>query len=144
MDNDLHELEAELTRLHPIAPSEMVKARIERDLGMRRSNSWVWAAFPLAAAVALAVFLKDRAVETPMAPAVATARATPTFKPVSAKNMLYEHRDDGLVTLADGTTARRYRNSYVDTITWKDPRTQASLRWSVPRTEDRVVPVTFQ
>ena len=144
MDNDLHELEAELTRLRPIAPSEMVKARVARDLGTRRSNLWAWAAFPLAAAVALAVFLKDRAVETPAAPVVATAKATPTFKPVSAKNMLYEHRDDGLVTLADGTTARRYRNSYVDTITWKDPRTQASLRWSVPRTEDRVVPVTFQ
>ncbi|MDB6127150.1 MAG: hypothetical protein JWM35_1046 [Verrucomicrobia bacterium] len=145
MDNELHELEAELTRLRPIAPSEMLTARIERDLGVRRSNRWAWAALPLAAALALAVFLRDRAVETVAPPVIAAAtKVAPTFKPVSAKNMLYEHRDDGLVTLADGTTARRFRNSYVDTITWKDPRTQASLRWSVPRTEDRVVPVTFQ
>jgi hypothetical protein len=48
------------------------------------------------------------------------------------------------VTLADGTAARRVRSSYVDTITWKNPKTNASLRWSVPRDEVRVMPVVFQ
>ena len=82
----------------------------------------------------------------PLAPnsTVTPPPAVAVFKPVSAENLLYAQRDDGLVTLADGTTARRYRSSYVDTITWKNPRTQASLRWSVPRTEERVVPVSFQ
>jgi hypothetical protein len=32
----------------------------------------------------------------------------------------------------------------VDTITWKNPRTNASVRWTVPREEVRVVPVKFQ
>jgi hypothetical protein len=63
---------------------------------------------------------------------------------VSSDKTLYAQSDDGVVTLADGTTARRYRSSYIDTITWKNPQTQASLRWSVPRTEERVIPVSFQ
>jgi hypothetical protein len=66
------------------------------------------------------------------------------FKPVAAENLLVEARDEGYVTLDDGTTARRVRRSYVDTITWQDPRTNASLVWSVPREEVRVVPVLFQ
>ena len=146
MDNELHELEAELKRLRPIAPSEIVTARIGAGLTARRRNFWGWAALPLAAALVGAVLLKNRSVEPATKPAANTlpTKIAATFKPVSAENVLYEHRDNGLVTLADGTTARRYRNSYVDTITWKDTRTQASLRWSVPRTEDRVVPVTSQ
>jgi hypothetical protein len=92
--------------------------------------------------------LRDQpASPVPIAPSTSapvTATPTPAYKPVSAENLLYAQSDEGLVTLADGTTARRYRSSYVDTITWKDPRTQASLRWSVPRTEERVVPVSFQ
>jgi len=48
------------------------------------------------------------------------------------------------VTLDDGTTARRLRQSYLDRITWKNPETNASLVWSVPREEIRVVPVLLQ
>jgi hypothetical protein len=66
------------------------------------------------------------------------------LKPVAAEKVLYAAQDEGLVTLEDGTTARRERLSYVDTITWKNPRTNASLTWSVPREEVRVVPVHFQ
>ena len=58
--------------------------------------------------------------------------------------LLYAAQNDGLVTLSDGTPARRERLNYIDTITWKDPRTNASVRWSVPREEVRVVPVNFQ
>ena len=47
-------------------------------------------------------------------------------------------------TLDDGTAARRERFQYVDTITWKNPRTNASVRWTMPREEVRVVPVKFQ
>lgn len=67
-----------------------------------------------------------------------------TLKPVAAENVLYAASDEGLVTLDDGTTARQERLSYVDTITWKNPLTRASLTWSVPREEVRVVPVNFQ
>ena len=146
MDNELHELEAELKRLRPIAPSAAVTARVERALVAPRRNLWAWTALPLAASLAGLALLKDRPVPPAANHTVATAPApaVAAFKPVSAENLLYAQRDEGLVTLADGTTAQRYRSSYVVTITWKNPRTQASLRWSVPRTEERVVPVSFQ
>ena len=66
------------------------------------------------------------------------------LKPVAAENVLVSASDEGLVTLEDGTPARRERLQFVDTITWKNPRTNSSLRWSVPREEVRIVPVVFQ
>jgi hypothetical protein len=144
MDNDLSELEAELKRLRPVAVSVSLTSEVNRKLDGTRHTFWAWAALPLAAALVGVVLLKDKAVGPPVAPTLAPALIVTTYKPVSAENLLYDSRDEGLVTLADGTTARRYRRSYVDTITWKNHGTQASLRWSVPRTEERVVPVTFQ
>ncbi len=153
MDNDLHQLEAELKRLRPVVPSRELTEQIGRKLTSHpRRNLWAWTALPLAAMVAGLLLLQDR----PMAPATARGMtaisprpranlpATPTYKPVSAENLLYAQSDEGLVTLADGTPARRTRRSYVDTITWRNPHTQASLKWSVPRTEERVIPVSFQ
>jgi hypothetical protein len=150
MDNELQELEAELKRLRPVAPSRAVAVEISRALAAPpRRNLWAWTALPLAA-MAAGVFLLLQPASVPPAatpapaPAPAPVAAPATFKPVSADKLLYAQSDDGLVTLGDGTTARRYRSSYVDTITWKNPRTQASLKWSVPRTEERVIPVSFQ
>jgi hypothetical protein len=144
MDNDLDELEAELKRLRPAAPSADLAARVERALDAPRWNLMAWAALPLAAALVGVVFLKEKTAVTSVVPAPEPAKVAAAFKPVSADNVLYDHRDEGLVTLTDGTTARRSRSSYVDTITWKHPGTQASLRWSMPRTVERVVPVSFQ
>jgi hypothetical protein len=31
----------------------------------------------------------------------------------------------------------------VDTYTWKNPRTNASIKWTVPRDEIRVIPATY-
>lgn len=73
-----------------------------------------------------------------------TAAEAALFKPVASENVLYAVKDEGLVTLEDGTAARRERLNYVDTITWKNPRTNASVKWTVPREEIRVVPVKFQ
>jgi hypothetical protein len=125
MDDELEKLEAELSALRPAAPSRAVHARVARDLTppARSLAWWAWSAVP--AAIAAALVLAFVATNRP-----ATAgEAAP---------------DEGLVTLADGTPARRVRSSYVDTITWKNPRNNASLRWSVPREEVRVVPVVFQ
>ena len=154
MDNELQDLEAELKRLRPLAPSRAAAENIARQLATPaaapRRLAWVWTALPLAAMVAGFVLLQERpaalvptVVATPTQ-ASAVVAAIPTYKPVSAENLLYAQSDEGLVTLADGSTARRTRSSYVDTITWKNPRTQASLKWSVPRTEERVTPVSFQ
>ena len=40
------------------------------------------------------------------------------------------------------TSARQVRARYVDTYTWKNPRKNASLKWTVPRDEDLVVPAS--
>lgn len=144
MDEDLQPLEDELKRLRPAAPPRELVARLEwRIAPPRRARllRFSWVALPIAAAVAAL-----------LAPTPATRRAAPPaeapetaqFKPVAAKNLLLASHDDGLVTLADGTPARRVRQSYVDTITWENPRTKASLKWSVPREEVRVVPVSYQ
>ncbi len=156
MDNELQELEAELKRLRPLAPSRAVTDDIARQLAAapgHRRNFWAWTGLPLAAMVAGLVLLREQPVApaptsapvlAPVPAATAPVVAAARYKPVSAENLLYARSDEGLVTLADGTAALRTRSSYVDTITWRNPRTQASLKWSVPRTEERVVPVSFQ
>lgn len=167
MDNEFSQLEAELKALRPVAPSRQVQARIARELergaGAARVTPsarawWRWAAaLPAAAAVLimLVVFVRRvppatrveniaAAVAPATAAVVGEADTEPAFKPISAENVLYAVADEGLVTLDDGTAARRERLSYVDTITWKNPRTNASVRWTMPREEVRVVPVKFQ
>jgi len=150
MDDELPQLEAELKRLAPIAPSPDLVARIERELAReavaarapfpptaRERPWWLWSlTVPTAAALAIvcSVAVRPRASTT----------ARDVLKPVAAENVLYGATDEGLVTLTDGTPARRERFRYVDTITWQNPRTHASLRWTVPREEVRVVPVSFQ
>ena len=154
MDDELQQLEAELKRLRPAAPARGLLARLERDLTpapARRVTPlwWLWAgALPVAAALALLVAFnlrRDQPGEPAgAAPVEVAASLPPAFKPVAAENLLYAASDEGLVKLDDGTAARRERLSFVDTITWKNPRTNASVRWSVPREEVRVVPVNFQ
>jgi hypothetical protein len=158
MDDELEQLEAELKRLQPAAPSRALVDRIERELepapaGKRQKRAtvrWLWfAALPAAAAVALTVRFSREAAATSAprqvsASPIVTAAPAEALKPVAAENVLYAAKDEGFVTLADGTPARRERLQYVDTITWKNPRTNASLKWTVPREEVRVVPVSFQ
>ena len=105
-----------------------------------------WVALPIAAGIG-ALLVLNRPESAPKTVAVAPpppAQTTPAFKPVAARDYLVESRDEGLVTLANGQTARRLRESYVDTITWKNPRTNASLTWTVPREAVRVVPVSYE
>jgi len=79
---------------------------------------------------------------------VQAARAFPAapserYRPVAAANVLYDLKDEGTVQLDDQTTARRLRYRYVDSYTWKNPASNASVRWSVPREEVRIVPVRW-
>jgi hypothetical protein len=158
MDDELKQLEAELKQLKPALVSRRLTDRIEADLraqpeaAPRRSifPAW-WIALPIAAAVALAFTpLFRKPASTPMPPASASIAAGASggggayLKPIAAEKLLVSADDEGLVTLDDGTPARRERLQYVDTITWKNPRTNASLKWTVPREEVRVVPIAFQ
>mgnify|MGYP001551091292 FL=1 len=156
MDDDLTQFEAELKRLRPAPLPRGLVARLEAELapvGRRTSPAWwLWAGvLPVAAAFAVMIVLAANSDGTrtpsPAARKNAAALVAPApaaFKPIAAENLLYATQDEGLVTLADGTPARRERLSYVDTITWRNPRTNASEHWSVPREEVRVVPVNFQ
>jgi len=155
MDDELSQLEAELKSLRPVAPSPELLARLGHELDASRHRHvirvrWFWAAvLPIAAALAVMIrfsALRDAGDRTPVPAQTAAADASTSapFQPIAAENLLYAAEDEGLVTLSDGTPARRERLNYLDTITWKNPRTNASVRWSVPREEVRVVPVNFQ
>jgi len=145
MDEDTRNLEAELSRLRPAALRGHFLLRVEGDLVARRRavSRWLWAAMPAAAALAAASVF---GIRWPARPAVsaAAARAVPAFRPVSVRDVLVSANDEGYVVLADGRAAHRLREAHLDTIVWKDPRSAASLRWSVPREEIRIVPVSFQ
>jgi hypothetical protein len=144
MNDPLQEFEAELKQLRPRAPSPALLARLERELDSipagavaarpRRSRIY-WLVLPAAAAAGLAVasLWGWRARLAPPA----------EFKPVAATQLLYASREEGAVTLPGGVQARRVRSQYVDTYTWRNPRTRASLQWTVPREEVRVVPIQF-
>lgn len=156
MDDDFQSLEAELKRLRPAAPSASLRTRVGESLTPppreRRGVllRWAWvAALPAAAAVAWVLWHPKAPARVspgnaPIASVPSDAPAAEVLKPIAVENVLYAAHDEGLVTLADGTSARRQRLSFVDTVTWKNSRTNASLVWTVPREEIRLVPVVLQ
>lgn len=152
MDDELLTLEAELKRLSPLPPTPGLAAQIAAELRPRRraagAAAWFWGiALPAAAAVAVLIAKPWRWTErVPLAtPATAEARpAEAVFKPVAVENVLYSAQDEGIITLGDGTAARRERLRYLDTIIWRNPHTNASLTWTLPREEVRVIPVSLQ
>lgn len=159
MEDDLIQLEAELKRLRPAPLSAALTRRIASELGEPPAapapayRAWSWFALPAAAAVSalLVQLAESRLAQDPARNAVRSgeaaagaAGAEARYQPVAAEKLLVAASDEGLVTLEDGTPARRRRLHFVDTITWRDPRTNASVTWSLPREEVRVVPVVFQ
>lgn len=151
MDEELRELERELRQLRPVSPSPRLLAAVERDLAIPAVKrafplETMWEkALPIGAAAAV-IFLS--ALQSDTAPVRSMMRVdgaqAAVLRPVAVENVLVAAEDEGLVTLADGTPARRARLQFLDTITWRNPATDASLRWTVPREEVRVVPVHFQ
>jgi hypothetical protein len=161
MDENLQELENELKRLRPRAASADLLRRLELDLGSEPGarryttatslRSWKWAAWSMAGAVAVVAIVltlnrPDHSV--PAAPPESSRFvAAPTtvqpaanrYEPVAASSVLYEMKDDGVATLPDNSPGRQVRYRYVDTYTWKNPATNAALKWSVPRDEVRLV-----
>src|SRR4051812_45956013 len=119
MDDEFQQLEAELKRLRPAAASPELMQRLERQLavsGQRRGArfSWIWfAGLPAAAAIVALVLShssRERAQRLAPEPAPIVAQTMePSLKPVAAENLLISSRDEGLITLEDGTPARRQR-----------------------------------
>jgi hypothetical protein len=132
-------------------------------------TSWKWFSWQMAAAAAVALTVslavwssKREPVARPVTPetvvksepakpaqtnretdVAAVAPAVDSYRPVGAANVLYDLKEDGTVYLNDNTPAQRLRYRYVDTYTWKNPATHASLKWSVPRDEVRVIPASM-
>lgn len=73
----------------------------------------------------------------------AAAHAAPAGTPATQENVVLGTQDEGIVTLDDGTTARRYRIQSVDKVTWTLPQNKASVQWSVPREDVQLVPVAY-
>lgn len=168
MDESLQELENELKTLQPRrAPARWLN-QINRELAAElpasarpryatatNLGSWKWLGWRtagLAAALALVATVGLVSLRRPVpaaAPAVLAAApapvpaAIPVYEPVTASNVLYDLKDEGEVKLAGETSARQVRARYVDTYTWKNPRNNASIRWTVPRDEVRVVPARY-
>jgi hypothetical protein len=169
MDETLQELENELKRLTPRRPSPRWVGKIERELGATampvlpiatspvtdstRPWKWVpWAA-AAAAAVALIAVLQSRkgspsmgesppnevAATAPLNPGTPEPQVSNRYEPVQATSVLYDLKEDGAAILPDQSQGRQVRYRYVDTYTWKNPTNNASLRWSVPRDEVRVI-----
>lgn len=161
MDESLQELENELKRLRPDGLSDRLASRLERELGgvpaPRRYTtatslrSWKWAGWSLVGAAAAAVGFFGVSLSRPSSAApeelsTPIVAATPSpapavnrYEPVRASSVLYDMKDDGLAILPDNTQGRQVRYRYVDTYTWKNPATKASLKWNVPRDEVRLV-----
>jgi len=161
MDETLQELENELERLTPRRPSAGLMRSLEHELGPGTAvesaprysaattlRSWKWASWSLAGAAAIiAVLVMLQTSRQPAHAPTAVADTQPVapkapvnrYQPVRASSVLYDLKEDGTGTLPDQTEGRQVRYRYVDTYTWKNPATNASLRWSVPRDEVRVV-----
>ena len=164
MDETLQELENELKRLTPRRPSAGLIQALERELGPAATGepaarysaatslrSWKWATWSLAgmaAIVALALILQSHRQPVNSPATVATTQPVSVkskdipvnrYQPVQATSVLYDLKEDGPTALPDRTEGRQVRYRYVDTYTWKNPATNASLRWSVPRDEVRLV-----
>jgi hypothetical protein len=148
MNTEIPDLETELMRMRPAQPSPELMKRIARQLDTPAKVAaprmpapgllLQWILPPtVAVAAGLALILAPWVVHHP-APEAPT-QDTPAYTPVLAKSLVYERQDAGLVTLSDGTTARRVLERAVDVFEWRNPSTQATFSWSVPREELRLV-----
>lgn len=171
--NDFSDLEAELKRLRPRAPSAALATRIEQDLSKpftktatagilpRRAKTrakWFGLGLGLAAAAALLVLARvnmDRpaqseakvAASKPIAPRLekAPTNVARAFVPDGVTRVLYDRSNEGLVFPANSDQpVRRVRSRSRETLKWKNPGTGASLRVSYPTEEVELIPAGGQ
>lgn len=164
--NDFSELEDQLRKLRPAAPSPELVSRIERALAEPESSTataavlprqrrlhfnWLSLGLGLAAATALVLFavvrLQQPASITPTVASVSPAPATSTaqFVPAGLTQVVYHTRDEGVhFPNNSAQPMRRVRSQARETIRWRNPKTGATLRISYPREEVSLTPVSGQ
>ena len=168
MDNEIADLEAELKQLRPRAAradletvlAESLDAsaitgwtetrrRVKRPAYTTATSwtAWKWANWGVAAALVamMAVWssftpaIESSVTEQAVAMVEPVSEAAPILRPVRAGRVLLASRIDGLVELADGSSAQRVRDYYMDTIIWRDSDGRSQLKWEVPREGVRFV-----
>lgn len=61
---------------------------------------------------------------------------------VDSESQLVDIVDEGIIILADNRQMRQLRSLFRDTITWYDPRSEATTQMIYPREETFLIPVT--
>jgi hypothetical protein len=167
--NDFTNLENELKKLRPLAPTHELIVRIEQEFAdlenqaaekkivrpaRFNSHHWISIGLGLAAAAAFLIFAlikidisptgRQVAQKSP-APETRSTIASPGFIPSGATQVVYRTRDEGL-HFPNGADepVRRVRYQKQHTIQWRDPKTGASLRVTYPTEEVVLTPVTGQ
>jgi len=155
MDRVASELNAPMVVNSSVRPNG---ASVAKHFVVSRWMSFGAIGVAAAFAVVAVITLSSRNEKLSRLPAqsVATAKVIPVqskfaetvlsdnaYQPVAAANVLYEMKDEGPAIVKGDNSERRVRYRYVDTYTWKNPRNNASLTWSVPRDEIRVQPAQF-
>jgi hypothetical protein len=133
MNEELQELEFELRRLRPRAPSEFFDARVGAALESREH-----AGFACLRGLAAAGFAAGVAWLAALAPSTIDP-AQVALRPVEAQELLQSAQAEGWVTLDDGTKAQQLRLRYLETVRWSDG--DRTLTWTLPREELRILPV---
>lgn len=140
------ELETELKALKPrrvsprlaavfdSAPASLPGSSPAKFLEWRRWTAWSCAA-------GLLVGVTSLSLRPPiMHPAPQSARS---LIPATVENVVLDGAEVGMISLPNGSTARRFRIRSADIVSWHDPATNASVRWIVPREDVRIEPVHF-
>jgi len=168
--SDFTELEAELKKLRPRGASSELSARIERALEVELSGriatagvlpkprnfrvNWLGLGLGLAAAATLLILARVN-VERPgkrqsvvamtPAPFAPPIQASDVFMPAGLTEVVYNTRDEGL-HFPEGADqpVRRVRTQKRETLQWRNPGTDTSVRVSYPSEEVTFIPVSGQ
>jgi hypothetical protein len=150
------EIEKELGRLRPVAPSDALKAKLERALEEPPSTPFkslyrLWPLIGLATAAGLivvAIFIPKTSDDLKSGSTVnleepSQDSALNTFEPMRAEQRLMEAFDDGIVFTAGHDAVRKLRYQFVDTLTMVDNNDGSVFTMEIPREEILFVPVTL-
>ncbi len=160
-------LEHQLRSLQPAAPSEELKARVQRDLALaelfresapeaaahKASSRWAWmsaaawAGLGAAAAVLVMALLPGGATSLPTGSVATTTPASVASSdilPVSSSREWVDVEDEGITFATPDNPERRMRVRSVERHQWIDPRDGAEYTVEVPQVESVALPVKFQ
>lgn len=154
----LDRIERELAEPRPASPiSGQPRYKTSTNLSSWKWLGWTTAGLATACALVATIGIVRSKQPAPVdhASTITLANASPgkatpavpapqnRYQPVAATNVLYDLKDEGPVYVDGDQPARRLRYRYLDTYTWKSSKGNASLKWSVPRDEIRVLPTSM-